>query len=130
MDKKINDVNEMIENNRDYEHVDEEDRIKSNISPVLDPKEISLDNSRENNDECNDTETSQDISDRCHSGNIKNINSRVITEKLSLKEKEVIFMLFLFIYGNNLSEFLSVLSVCLFNSSLTSCTLTPTQYIL
>lgn len=93
MDKKINDVNEMIEHNRVYEHVDDEDRIKSNRSPALDVKENSLNNSRENNDECNETEDAleiiEDMNDRCNSGNISNINSRVVTEKLSLKEKEV-----------------------------------------
>lgn len=94
MDRKINDVNEMIEHNRVYEHMDEEDRIKSNrSSPNLDAKQKSRNNSRENEDECNENEneleTIDEMNDRCSSENLNNTNRRAMNEELSVKEKEV-----------------------------------------
>jgi hypothetical protein len=109
MDKKINDVNEMIEHNRTYEHVEEEEddeRVKNNRSPTSDVKKNSLNNSRENDDECNETNRleASDISDRCNSGNV---NNRIITEELSQKDKEVRTKI-LKIYTSSFKDFFSL----------------------
>lgn len=89
MDRKINDVNEMIEHNRVYEHAEEEERVKTSSSnrstPILDDK--SKDD--ESNENENVSEAADDTKDRCGGGNVKNLNSRAMTEELSLKEKEV-----------------------------------------
>lgn len=90
MDRKINDVNEMIEHNRVYEHEDE-DRIKSSSSnrssPILDDRKKS----RTDNDECNENESEDIEGMKSRSGDehVNNSNSRAMTEELSVKEKEV-----------------------------------------
>lgn len=89
MDKKINDVNEMIEHNRMYQHIDEENNMINcdrSSTPIQNIKNDSFNSVvGEEKNECKDT-----TSDRCNDENLNNPNSNVTAvEELSLKEKEV-----------------------------------------
>lgn len=97
MDAKINDVNEMIEHNRVYDHEELEEGNKNGSnrsSPILDSKKKPRNNSRENcddNDDCNDNASENNINDNIKDqcGVVNNSNSRTMNDELSLKEKEV-----------------------------------------
>ncbi|CRL05431.1 CLUMA_CG018473, isoform A [Clunio marinus] len=95
MDKKLNDVNEMIDNNHeDDDDVKEEtNHCTSNRSTPTSEKEKNVeDDDMVDNDDENATE-SHDNGDRCSvkSGNVNNNNSvstRTMAEELALKDKE------------------------------------------
>lgn len=100
MEKKISDVNEMIEHNR-HEQVDEDDEMKGSgsasnrsTSPTMADKERHHnDNNNENDDDAHDenedASEKRDNGDRC-SSNVNSSNStRTMADELAHKEKEV-----------------------------------------
>lgn len=99
MEKKISDVNEMIEHNR-HEQVDEDDEMKGSASnrsssPTMADKERHHnDNNNENDDDAHDenedASEKRDNGDRCSSTNVNSSNStRTMADELAHKEKEV-----------------------------------------
>jgi hypothetical protein len=100
MEKKISDVNEMIEHNRHDEQVDEdEDMMKGDTgcasnrsSPTMADKEKHHNDNNDDahDDEHDDASEKRDNGDRCSSSNVKSSNStRTMADELAVKEKEV-----------------------------------------
>jgi hypothetical protein len=113
MDQKINDVNEMIENNIHDDDVRDGNNCNSNRStPTSVDKEKTQNNNRQHgddddddaNDENDDDNASEhnsssnkqrDNGDRCSVNSSMNVNSnstRTMAEELALKDKEVSFL--------------------------------------
>lgn len=98
MDKKINDINEMIDHNQedDDEVKDTNNHCLSNRSTPTSDKEK---NNRHNDDDDDDAAENEDAlesrdnGDRCsmNSSNVNNntVSTRTMAEELALKDKEV-----------------------------------------
>lgn len=97
MDKKINDVNEMIDHNQedDDDVKDTNNHCSSNRSTPTSDKEKNHDDDdiADNEDGENAAAESRDNGDRCSvkSSNVNNnsVSTRTMAEELALKDKEV-----------------------------------------
>lgn len=92
MDKKINDINEMIDHNQedDDEVKDANNHCSSNRSTPTSEKEK---NNHEDDDDAVEMEEARDNGDRCSvksgSVNKNSVSTRTMAEELALKDKEV-----------------------------------------
>lgn len=91
MDKKINDINEMIDHNQEDEDVrDTNNHCSSNRSTPTSEKEKNHD---DDDVAENDAAESRDNGDRCSvkssNANNSSVSTRTMAEELALKDKEV-----------------------------------------